>query len=423
MWLKAGELAIARAGHQEGLAHLERGLTLLKDEPNSAERAEIELSYQMNIGSANNVLRGWSAAEVKVAYGRARELVNDLTDRTHGVNALLGLFYYYLVAGDVNASTPIIEEAAELAEAGGISDQIIVAQQARGQNYLYRGHFGEAAKCFEASLSRYDRDKHAYLSNVWGGDFFAYDYSFLAMCYWHLGRMREAQQAIQKSIEHVDTFDDPVIHTVGYILNAVASVILRAWEDVHTYASSSEETAKSFGMAFQIMFCPVLRGCAMALKNGDPEGHVLMKTHLDMLAANGIGWVTPWLRTQLVLSHVIRGETDLAEQELERVRREASALGENWVIGLFDIAEAEICKGKEDFQGAEEWLLQAITFARQQPSKGVELRAATSLARLWRDQGKRSEAYDLLAPIYDWFTEGFDTTDLIEAKSLLDELN
>jgi predicted ATPase len=124
-----------------------------------------------------------------------------------------------------------------------------------------------------------------------------------------------------------------------------------------------------------------------------------------------------------VLSHVIRGETDLAEQELERVRREASALGENWVIGLFDIAEAEICKGKEDFQGAEEWLLQAITFARQQPSKGVELRAATSLARLWRDQGKRSEAYDLLAPIYDWFTEGFDTTDLIEAKSLLDELN
>jgi tetratricopeptide (TPR) repeat protein len=323
----------------------------------------------------------------------------------------------------VNASTPIIEEAAELAEAGGISDQIIVAQQARGQNYLYRGHFGEAAKCFEASLSRYDRDKHAYLSNVWGGDFFAYDYSFLAMCYWHLGRMREAQQAIQKSIEHVDTFDDPVIHTVGYILNAVASVILRAWEDVHTYASSSEETAKSFGMAFQIMFFPVLRGCAMALKNGDPEGHVLMKTHLDMLAANGIGWVTPWLRTQLVLSHVIRGETDLAEQELERVRREASALGENWVIGLFDIAEAEICKGKEDFQGAEEWLLQAITFARQQSSKGVELRAATSLARLWRDQGKRSEAYDLLAPIYDWFTEGFDTTDLIEAKSLLDELN
>lgn len=89
LWLKAGELAIARAGHQEGLAHLERGLTLLKDESNSAERAEIELSYQMNIGSANNVLRGWSAAEVKVAYGRARELVNDLTDRTHGVNALL----------------------------------------------------------------------------------------------------------------------------------------------------------------------------------------------------------------------------------------------------------------------------------------------------------------------------------------------
>ena len=105
LWLKAGEQRIARAGHQEGIAHLERGPALLKDQPNSAERAEIELAYQMNIGSANNVLRGWSASEVKTAYGRARELVNELADKTQGVNALLGLFYYFIVAGDVDAST------------------------------------------------------------------------------------------------------------------------------------------------------------------------------------------------------------------------------------------------------------------------------------------------------------------------------
>ena len=422
LWLKAGELRIARAGHQEGLAHLERGLALLKAQPNSAARAETELAFQMNIGSANNVLWGWSASEVKVAYGRAGELVNDLTDKTHGVNALLGLFYYYIVAGDVNASTPIIEEAADLAEASGISDQIVVAQQGRGQNYLYRGEFSEAAKCFQTSLIHYDRDTHAYLSNVWGGDMFAYDYAFLALCYWHLGEMGEAERAIQQSIEHVDSFDDPVTHTVGYFMNAIASVSLKAWDDVQIYANSSEKVATSFGMAFHITFCPLLRGCATALISNDSEGHSIFKTNLDMLAANGIGWVNTWLRSNLALSHVMRGESDLAEQELRRARREASAHGEKWTLGLFDIAEAEICKSRGDFQEAENVLLRAIEFSRKQPSKGIELRAATSLARLWQSQGRTGEAHELLFPVYDWFTEGFDTADLKDAKALLDEL-
>ena len=118
----------------------------------------------------------------------------------------------------------------------------------------------------------------------------------------------------------------------------------------------------------------------------------------------------------------MRDEPDLAEQELERARREASALGEKWAIGLFDIAGAEICKFREDFAGAEEVLLRAIEFAREQPSKGVELRAATSLAKLWQSQGKIREAHDLLAAVYDWFTEGFDIADLVEAKALLEEL-
>ena len=251
---------------------------------------------------------------------------------------------------------------------------------------------------------------------------YAYDYAFLAICYWHLGRMGAAQKAIQGSIEHVDSFDDPVVHTVGYFMNAIASVSLKAWEDVEAYARSSEKVATSFGMAFHITFCPLLRGCATALNSGDRDGHNIFKANLDMLAENGIGWVNPWLRSQLALSHVMRDEPDLAEQELERARREASALGEKWAIGLFDIAGAEICKFREDFAGAEEVLLRAIEFAREQPSKGVELRAATSLAKLWQSQGKIREAHDLLAAVYDWFTEGFDIADLVEAKALLEEL-
>jgi class 3 adenylate cyclase/tetratricopeptide (TPR) repeat protein len=281
-WLKAGELCIARAAHQEALVHLREGLALVTAQPATATRSDTELAYQMNIGSAYNVLQGWSAPEVKIAYERARGLVNEVSDPTHSFNALMGLFYYYNVAGDINASTPIIEEAASLAEAGGYTDQLVVARQGRGQNLLYRGRFAESADSFEGSLTAYDREKHAYLSNIWGGDFFTYDQAFLGCCYWHLGQMQAAYAAVRRCIEHANSFQDPIVHIVSHVMAAVASLLFRDWQSVINYATVSETKAEAYGMLFHQIFCPILRGCAMVHSGAGREGHDLMKTHLEM---------------------------------------------------------------------------------------------------------------------------------------------
>ena len=421
-WLKAGELCIARAAHQEALVHLREGLNLVTAQPASIARSDMELAYQMNIGSAYNVLQGWSAPGVKVAYERARELATEVSDPRRSFNALMGLFYYYNVAGQIKASTPIIEEAASVAEATGFVDQLVVARQGRGQNLLYRGRFAQSAESFSGSLAAYDRQRHAYLSNIWGGDFFSYDQGFIAFCYWHLGQMRTARDAVRKCIEHANSFEDPIVHIVGYVMAAVASVLLRDWQAVMNYALISETKAEAYGMMFHRNFCPILRGCAMVHTGAGREGHDLMKTHLEVTRASGLGWLNPWLRSHLALSHGMRNEHEIAMDVLRAARHDAQALGDTWALGLFDLTEADIVERQGELDAACMVLERAVAFSREQPSKGVELRAATSLARLMQGQGRKKEALELLAPIYNWFTEGFDTNDLKEAKALLDEL-
>ena len=422
-WLKAGELCIARAAHREALVHLTEGLSLLTAQPPSPARSDAELTYQMHIGSAYNVLQGWSAPEVKVAYERARDLLHEISDVTRSFNTLMGLFYFYVVGGDVNASTPIIDEAVKVAKMSGASDQVVVVGQGRGQNLLYRGRYRESAESLEGSLAAYDRDKHAYLSNVWGGDFFAYDQAFLAFGYWHLGRMKEAHDAVRKCTEHASGFQDPVVHVIGYFMAAVASTLLRDWRSVMQYASLAEAKAETYGMRFHQTFCPILRGCVMVHTGQGAEGHDLMKKHLEIAAASGIGWLMPWLQSQLALSHGIRGEHELAKSISQRARNDARALGGTWALGLIDIDEAEVWERYGDCDAACAVLERAISVAREQPSRGVEIRAATKLARLWGTLGRAQDAHELLAPVLASFTEGFDAADLIEAKAVLRQLD
>ena len=423
LWLKAGELCIARAAHREALVHLNQGLALLTAQPPSSARSDVELTYQMNIGSAHNVLHGWSALEVKAAYERAKELVSEISDPTHGFNTVMGLFYYYIVAGEITASTPFIAEAINMAEAASISDQLVVSRQGRGQNLLYRGRFAESAESFEESLAAYNRDSHAYLSNVWGGDFFAYDQAFLAFCYWNLGRLGAAKEAIRKCVDHAESFQDPVVHVVAYFMASAASVLLRDWESVMRFSSLVQTLADAGGMQFHQIFSRILRGCAMVAKGPSEEGHELMKTNLDMASASGAGWVNPWLRLHLSLSHAQRGEYQIGMDVLRRARGNAQSLGDTWVLGLLDLAEAKILEIRGEVSATCDVLERTIDYAREQPSRGVELRATTSLARLWQRQGHAKKAKELLVPHYNSFTEGFDTKDLIDAKALLDQMS
>ncbi len=422
LWLKAGELGISRAAHREALVHLNQGLALLATQRPSSARADMELTFQMSLGSVYNVLHGWSAPEVKAAYERAKELVSEISDPTRGFNTLMGLYYYYNVAGEITASTPFIGEAVAMAEAGRVSDQLVVARQGLGQNLLFRGRFGESAAAFGESLAQYDKDKHAYLSNVWGGDFFTYDQGFLAFCYWNLGRAGAAKEAIRKCVEHAESFRDPIVHTIGYLMAAAASVLLRDWESVMKFASTAEAIAEAGGMQFQQVFCRIYRGCAMICIGPAAEGHELLKANVEAASASGFGWLNPWLRSHLALSHALRAEYRIGMDILQRARGNAQSMGDTWALGLLDFTEARILEMQGDVDGACGVLRRAIDHAREQPSKGVELRAATSLANLLKQQGRVKDARAILAPLYGFFTDGFDTPDLIEAKAVLDSL-
>jgi hypothetical protein len=202
------------------------------------------------------------------------------------------------------------------------------------------------------------------LSNVWGGDFFAYDQGFLASCYWNLGRMGAAREAIRKCVEHAESFQDPIVHTVGYVMASTASVLLRDWVSVIKYASISETKAEAGGMRFQQIFCRNFRGCAMVSIGSAEEGHELMKANLETASSSGLGWLNPWLRSHLALSHAQRGEYEIGMDVLRRARSNAQSLGDTWALGLMNVAEAKILEMQEEWGTAVGVLERAINYAR-----------------------------------------------------------
>jgi len=336
--------------------------------------------------------------------------------------SLYGQFVYCLTSGRVPKALEYAERCQSMA--ARTPDQLtqLIARRAMGSALLEMGEFAAARTQLDQLLALNNAEKDRSLLVHYVTDPHASGLGFLALDLWALGYPDQAVATREKALKHaVEANHANTSGFVRFYSGAQLSVLLGKFEDitahVETLNSRPEGRMPHWSILGQIM-----KGWAMGCVGKLDDGLVLIKKGIDSLEKiGGIHW--PHYYSLFAILQARAGKRPDSLSAIGKAKELVSETGEHfWHADVVRI-EGEIglilgASAKE----AEEKFVEALKVSRKQRAKSFELRAATSIARLWRDQGKRPEAHDLLAPIYGWFTEGFDTLDLKEAKSLLEQL-
>jgi predicted ATPase len=423
-WQRAGQRALQGSAYVEAVAHLTQGLAVLTTLPETPARLQQELDLQVALGTALRVTKGYAAPEVERAYARARELCAQLGDTPQLFPVLRGLMQYYLGRGDLQTTSQLGEQLLRLAQAQPDPAPLVLAHTQLGIVVFHRGEPAAARTHHAQALALYDPQAHRALAVRYGIDLGVASGSYLARELWSLGCPEQALQHSQAARTLAEEVAHPFSLVQALFFAACVHQCRREVLAAHAQAAAVMTLATAQGFASFLARGTVLHGWALAMQGQGEAGIAAIRQGLAAELATGDTLHRPYFLGLLAEAYGVGGHPDEGLTALT----EALAVLDT-TEARFYAAELSRLKGAlllqqavPDAAQAETCFHQALAVARQQQAKSWELRAATSLARLWQSQGKRQEAYDLLAPVYHWFTEGFDTADLQEAKTLLDQL-
>jgi class 3 adenylate cyclase/predicted ATPase len=422
-WQASGQRALQRYANREAANHANRGLELLSTLPETPQRAKQELSLQIVLGPALSFVHGPQSAEH--IYARACELARHVGSTPELFPALSGLQYAQIVRGHMHKARALAEEFLGLAEPK--QDPLILAVGHRMLAYTawWQGDFIDVRNHSAQGLAFYNRDQHRTCVVSYTQDSGVLCGYLSALADWVLGYPTRAVQAMERTVAHAQGLEHPYSVAITLLFAAQLSQLRRDPGSARTQAEAAIAVSREHGLDAVELWCLLPRGWALAEQGEATKGIADIREGMERRRAHGIGAVWPWFfallaeaygkvgqlgegltALQEALQWVQRNDERLYEAEVYRVRGELLLKQD-----VPDTAEAEQC-----FQ-------RALQVARQQQAKSWELRAATSLSRLWQLEGKRGDARELLMPVYTWFTEGFDTADLQDARVLADRLS
>jgi predicted ATPase len=415
-WQRAGQRANVRSANVEAIAHLTKGLGLLESIPDPIKRAEKELALQMALGLAFLAAKGFGAVEVERTYARARELCEQVGDTRQLFKASWGLGRFYNVSGQMRAARESAEEILALAQRLQEPEFLIEAHLAMGITLYWMGEFVAAQSHNEQVLALYDPDKHRALGFEYGEPPDVTCLARQAFPLWMLGYPDRALESSYAAIARAQELAHPFGLARALSIAAGLHQLRREPQLAQKQAEAAFSLATEKGFPLWVRYGLIFRGWALIEQGQEKEGIAQLQ---EGMRGGLLG--RPRSFGGLADAFAKIGEPEKAFGALAEATAIAEKTGEGfWQAELHRLRGELLLKhdGKED--DAESCFEQALEVARNQSAKSLELRAATSLARLWQDQGKPQEAQQLLVPIYDWFTEGFDTADLKQAKALLD---
>jgi predicted ATPase len=422
-WLKAGQQAMARSAMAEAEALLRRGLALIASLPGNDWREEQELDLLIALGRALIATHGWGWPEIGEVNARARELCDRLNRSRKLLPILYGRFVHHALRADLDKAQELAVEMRRLGETQNDVVALVMAHRVSGYASLAFGDFVTARNHLERSLGLYNPTDHAIFAELTPQDIVPTLLSFLAcalVCSGHLDQGRSRRDAALTEAHRLSHAYTSVYARwwdwyVGWIARSEPGALLQSAEKILALSVSG-------GLAFWRAMAIANRGWCLAALGQPEEGIPLVASGLRECHATGNTQFTPLLLTTLADAYRIAGNPQAGLEQLAKAERLAEHTRERIVLSETLRLRGDLLLLTDDRAGAETSFTDAIAVARRQVARLFELRATTSLARLWRDQGKCAEARGLLAPIYGWFTEGFDTADLKEAKALLDDL-
>jgi predicted ATPase len=422
-WQRAGQHASDRSAHLEAISHVTTGIELLKTLPETPERTQQAVTLYIALGAALQITKGVAAPEVEQAYTQARAWCQQVGETLELAPVLLGLWRFYLVRPQFHTARELGETLLHLAQQAEDPALAVIAHYALGVTGLYLGALPAARTHLEDGIARYTPDQRRAQVFRMGQDPGVACRIHAAMTLWLLGYPEQALARVHEALALAHALSHPFSLAFAQWLAAVVSQWRRDVSAVHEQAEAAVTLSTEQGCTQWAAQGTSLRGWALAMRGQGEEGMTQIRQGIAAMRATGAALNVPYFSTVLadVAAHLGHPEDGL------QALAEAHTLVEHHEERYW---EAEVCRlrgvlllrqtGRPQAE-AEAWLQRALDVARRQEAKSLELRAAMSLARL-RQQGKRAEAHALLAPVYRWFTEGFETADLQEAKALLDEL-
>jgi predicted ATPase len=420
---RAGQQTARRAAYSYAIGQLESALGLLASLPATPEREHRELDLWLDIGQLMIATQGYAAAEVEHAHARARELAVRVGSQSELFTALSGLWAFSIVRAHKEAARALGEEMFEIAQRSNDRALLMRSHFALGDNLLWFPDLLSARSHLEQAIRLYGLEGKASTKLV-ATELGVFNQTFLGQVLWYMGYPDQAWKACHEAVLLGSRLLDPASLCEALSFAAWIRQYRREPRLCRELAERNIALCTEYGLAFFLAQSIILRGWALAQGGEVGEAVVQIRQGIKAYRATGAELEVPyWLKL-------------LAEACLRAGRiGEGLAAIEDAVARASDtdlrFCEAELLRLKGELllvqnsaqaHEAQDCFRRALDIARHQSGKSLELRTAVGLAGLLAKQGRRDEARAMLAEIYGWFTEGFDTRDLKDAKALLDEL-
>jgi predicted ATPase len=451
-WQTAGEQAVQRSAHAEAISHLTTALTLLKMQPDTPERAQHELTLQLMLGMPMTQTIGYGLPEVESVYARALTLCGQVGETSQLFPTLHGLYSFYSAHAELHAASEVSQQLLSFAQRTQDPLHLVQAHHNLASMLCCRGEFVLASQHLEQGIAKYGSQQRPTLATLYVGiDPGVACLYWMAWVRWHLGYPEQALKSIHEALSLAQDLSHPHNTAVTLILVATVHQFRREPQRVRELAEAAMTIATDQGFPLWLAFGTMLRGWALTEQGQVAEGKAQIQQGLAAYRAAGAELWLPYFLALLAHAYGKDGQIETGLSVLAEALETVSKTDERWYEAELYRLKGELLlndeprmqneeqQTKEEQQDtipiqhlsfsihrseeAEACFLKAIEIARKQQAKSLELRAVMSLARLWQQQDKEKEAHRMLSEIYNWFTEGFDTKDLQEARALIEELS
>jgi predicted ATPase len=431
LWGKAGQRSLARSALIEAATHLTRALAQIATLPSTPSLRREQIKLQVGLANATMQIKGYAAPETKgsleearVFIERAEALGEPLEDPLALFSILYGVWGANFVAFNEDAVRELAAHFLALAQKQGGTVPIMIGHRLVGSALLTTGDIGEGRAHLDRAIALFDPKEHRQLAARFATDVRVMILSWRPLALWALGYPEAARADADAALGDAREIGHAV--ELMYALNATQPVriLLQDYAAVKVQADEGIVLADKKGAFFWKALGTMFQGCVFAGTRQAAKAVSSIVSAITSYRSTGATLFTPFVLSYLAIAHASVGQIDDARRCIGEARSAAETAGERWCEAEIHrmAGEIELLSPERDVAKAQAHFERALEIARAQQARSWELRAATSLARLWRDQGKVQQARELLAPVYEWFTEGFDTRDLKEARALLEEL-
>jgi class 3 adenylate cyclase/predicted ATPase len=424
-WRRAAERALRQWANLEAVAHIKQALGLLATQPGSKARDSLELDLQTSLGATLTTVEGFAAPEVATAYERARALSSDSYDAAQKFSVMRGLWVYDLVRAEWSMASALAEEMLTVARGSHEAGYELEAHRALGITLAWRGDLGRGYDHLQQGYRIYNSQQHQGHAIRYGNDPGVACLIHAAFVLWLLGYPERALTTMHEGLALARRVAHPFSIAQALVYLAFIHQFRGEPEPIQGITDEAKALAVEHGFAFWLAESNIMAGWARCAQKDTETGLAQLRNGIGQFLQTGARMDKPrWLAILAEAS-----DMDNRIQETLGVISEALEVAQSTGECIFEPrlhqlkGDLLLKQGRPNAAGrVEASFHKALEKARSQQAKSWELRAATSIARFWHEGSRRRQAYDLLAPVYASFTEGFDTLDLRTAKALLDDL-